>query len=79
MLDEVARVILGAVDERGLASPEDGQPDGIQPRRVDHSSIVPQVALAIDHRHVEPAVVGAKPGCPENGPDRATPEVKMQW
>src|ERR1700686_1871677 len=69
VIDQVARVILGTMDEGGLASTEDGQPDGIQPRRVDNPSVVPQVALAIDHWNLEPAVVRAKPGGPDDGTD----------
>src|ERR1700687_188415 len=52
VIDQVARIILGAMDEGRLASTEDGQPDGIEPWRIDNPSVVPQVALAIDHRNV---------------------------
>ena len=75
MLHHVARVVLGAMDEGGLASSKDWQADGIQPGRVDHSAIVPQVAFTIDHWHIEPAVVRMKSRCPDDGADLAAPEV----
>jgi hypothetical protein len=78
VIDDVARIILRAMDERRLAAAEDGQPDGIEPWRIDDSAVVPQVALAIDDGNVEPAVVGAKPGGPDDGTNLATPEVETE-
>ena len=43
MLDEIARVVFGAVDEGRLAPPEDGQSDGVQSRGViDDAAVVAQ-------------------------------------
>ena len=78
MLDQVARVVFGAVDEGRLAAPEHRQSDRIQPGRIDDAAVVPQVALAIDDRHVEPAVVGAKAGRPDDRPDLAAREVEIE-
>ena len=78
MIDEVARVVLRAMNESRLASPEDGQSDGIQTRRIDDSAIVPQVALAVNYRHIEPAVVRVKSGRPDDGTDLAAPEIETQ-
>ena len=78
VIDQIARVILGAVDEGGLASPEHGQSDGVQPGRIDNSPVMPKVAFAIDHGHSEPAVVRAKPGRPDDGTDLARSEVEVE-
>ena len=40
-------------------------------RALDHAAVVPQVPFVIEHRHVEPAVVGPKPGRPDDRPDLA--------
>ena len=65
MLDDVARIVFGAVDEGGLAAAEHRQSDRVQPRRIDDAAVVAQVAFVIDDRHVEPAVVGTKSGRPQ--------------
>ena len=48
VLDHLARVVLDAVDERGLASPQHGQPERVQTRAVDHAALVAQVTLRVD-------------------------------
>src|SRR5216683_954171 len=78
VIDQVARVVLRAMDEGRLASPEDGQSDGIQPWHIDNAAIVPQVAFTIDHRNIEPAVVRPKSGCPDDGSDLAAPQVEIE-
>ena len=78
VIGQVARVILGAVDEGRLAAPEKGQSDGIQAWRIDNSAIMPQLALGIHDRNIEPAIVGAKPGRPDDGTDLATPEGEIK-
>src|SRR5258706_5872294 len=78
VIDQIARVIFRAVDEGRLASPQDRQSDRIQPRRLDNPAIMPQMAFGIDHRNIEPAVVQAKPGRPDDGLDFAAPEVEME-
>jgi hypothetical protein len=48
MFDDIARVVLCAMDEGGLAAPEDGQSDGVHSRRFDHAAVMSQMPLAID-------------------------------
>jgi len=75
---EFVHVILRAMDEARLPSPQDGQSDRIQPWRIDDSAIVPQVSLAIDHGNIEPAVVRVKSRGPHDGADLTSPEVQVQ-
>src|SRR5258705_6804053 len=37
------------------------------------------VAFAIDHRHVQPRIVRAKTGPPDDGADRTAGEIQSQW
>ena len=55
-----------------------GSPDAYRPWRIDHAAVVPQMALAIDHRDVEPAVVRAKPGRPDDGANLAAREIEIE-
>src|SRR5215475_3540610 len=54
VIDHVACVVLDAMDERGLAPPQHGQAEGVHAGAVDDSAVVANVALRVDHRHVEP-------------------------
>ena len=67
MLDDLPGVVLGAVDEARLPAAQEVQPDPVQPGGLrDHAAVVADLALAIDHRDVQPRVVGAEPGGPEH-------------
>ena len=67
VLDELPGVVLGAVDEAGLAAAQEVQPDPVEPRGVrDDAAVVADLALAIEHRDVQPRVVGTEPGGPEH-------------
>ena len=50
VIDELARVVLGTIDECRLAASKDRQSEGIQARRIDDASVVPQVSFVINHR-----------------------------
>ena len=78
MVDQVPRVILRTVDKTRLSSPEEGQADGVETRRIDHPAIVTQIALAVEHRDIEPAVVWTKTSGPDDGSDLAAREVEVE-
>src|SRR5690606_18899827 len=71
-------VVLGAVNEAGLAPAQERQPERVQPGRVHHAAVVAQASLAVEHRHVQPRVVRAEAGGPEHGADLAAPEVQTE-
>ena len=78
MIDHLTSVVLDAVDERGLATPQDGETERVQARAVDDATVVAEMALGVDDRHVEPAVIGAKSGCPDDRADLPVAEVELQ-
>src|SRR6266567_9337529 len=78
MIDHISRVILRAINETRFASAKDGQPQSIHPRCIDDASVVSQVTLAIDHRHVEPAILRTKTGRPQDRTDLAIPQVEAE-
>src|ERR1700749_3315928 len=69
MVDDLPRVILDAVNERGPAPPQHGKPERVQSRAVHDTAVVPQVALSVDHGDVEQPVVGAEAGRPDDRRD----------
>ena len=71
VIDHVARVVLGAVDEGRLAAPEHRQADRVQPRRIDDAAVVPQVALCDRPPARRASCSRAKSGRPDDRPDLA--------
>ena len=78
MIDYIARVILRTMNETRLAPAKDGQPQSVHPRCIDDASVVSQVTLVIDHRHVEPAILRTKAGRPQDRADLAIPQVETE-
>ena len=78
VIDHLTRVVLDTADERGLAPPQHGQPQGVQSRAGDHAALVVQLALRVDDRHVEPPVVRPETRRPHDRGDLATSQVKLQ-
>src|SRR5687767_3125227 len=63
---EIGGVITGAVDEGGLAAAQERQADDVESGRVHHATVVHDAALAIEHRNVEPGIVGTISGRPDH-------------
>src|SRR5262249_34998799 len=65
--DDIAGIIFHAVNEGGFAAPEDWQSQCIHPRCVDDdAAVVTKVALLVEYRYVQPAVIRSKPGGPHD-------------
>src|ERR1700684_2955828 len=77
LADHLARVVLDAAQERGLAPPQYGQAQGVQAGTLDGAAIVPELAPRVEDRHVEQAVVGPEPGRPEDRPDLIAAQVEL--
>ena len=76
MIHQLSRIVLGAVDEARLAAAQHGQPEHDHPRDCRrHAAVVAHVPLRVDDGNVEPAVVGAEAGRPEDRPDLAAAEI----
>ena len=73
VIDDVARVVLDAVDEGRLAPAQHRQAQRVHPGRLDHAAVVAQLALLVQHRHVQPAVVGTEPGRPHDADESPPP------
>src|SRR3990170_4760687 len=78
VIDDVPGVVLRAMDEGRFATTEDRQPHRIQPWRIDDAAVVPQMPLPIDDGNIQPAVVRAKAGCPDDRTDLAAREVERE-
>src|SRR5579862_2952273 len=77
--DEIACVVLGAVNEGRFATPQYRQTDRVHPGGFGNdSAVMAQLALAIEHRHLEPAIVGTKSRSPDERADLATAQVERQ-
>src|ERR671913_611679 len=78
MLDDVPRIVLGAVDERRFPTAEHRQADSVKARRGHDATIVLQPPLAVEHRYVEPAVVRLEARCPDDRANFAAREIEAQ-
>jgi hypothetical protein len=78
VVDDLARVVFHAVNERRLAPSQHGQAKRVKPRAADHAALVAKLALRVDHGHVEPLVVGAETSRPHDRTDLAAAQVKPQ-
>src|SRR5262245_13857014 len=72
---EIARVVAGAIDQSGLAAAQKLHSHDVQARMRGDPAIVTDLALAIQDRHLEPGIVRAISGCPNDRPDPAFREV----
>ncbi len=54
------------------------RPERVQPGRIDDAAVVFQAALAVEHGHLQPAIVRAEAGGPEHGADALGFEVDEQ-
>ena len=73
-----SRVVAGTVDEARLASTQERRADQVHPGRVDDTTVVADHALAVEDVHVEPGVVGAEAGRPDDGLDRPAGEIQAE-
>ena len=76
---QVASIVAGAVDETRLAAPEERYAHQVHPGGLDDASVVADTALAVEHQHVEPRVVGTESGRPDDGSDLTVFEVDAEW
>src|ERR1700734_1099637 len=78
---QVTRIVAAPVDEARFPAPQKRQAHHVQARRFRHdAAIVADVALQVDYRYVQPGVVGAESGRPDDRPDpRATQIHPERW
>ena len=78
MRAQLARVVAGAVDQRGFPAPQELQPHQIQARAIGDAAVVADHALAVEHRQLEPRIVRTVAGRPDDRLDRPAGEVEAE-
>src|SRR3954447_22842974 len=70
MIYDLPRIILGAVDEARLPAAQDGQPEYDHSRGIDDdAALVAHIPLRVHDGDLQPAVVRAEAGRPQDRPD----------
>jgi len=75
---QVIDVVLGAVDEAGLAPAHEIESEHIQPLHVDDAAVMAQAALCIKGIRLQPGVVRPKPRGEDHGTDALPAEIETQ-
>ena len=78
MVAEIARVVAGAVDQGRLAAAQKLHPHEVHARMLGDPTIVTDLALAIENRHLKPGIVRAIAGGPDNRPYLAGAEIHAE-
>src|SRR5512145_216296 len=77
---KVARIVPDPVDEARFAAPQERQAEEVQARRFGYdAALVADIALAVEDRYLQPGVVGAKPGRPDDRPNSGALEIEPEW
>src|SRR4051812_42047400 len=79
MCAQVPCVVANAVDQAGLAPPEERHAHQIQSGRFNDTSIVADTTLVIEDRYMQPGVIGPEAGCPHDGFDAPAGQIEKQW
>ena len=66
MICDESCVVFSTMNKARFAATQEWQANDVQARRLDDAAVVLQHAFAIQHRNVQPGVVGSKTGGPEN-------------
>ena len=73
---DVTGIVTDAIDEARFSAPQELHTHQVHAGGfVYNTPVVANVSLAIKHRHLEPRIVRAKPGCPYDRLDTAAIEV----
>jgi hypothetical protein len=73
---QVTRIVADPVDEARFPAPQKRQAHHVQAWRFHHdAAIVADVALQVDYRYVQPGIVGAESGRPDDPPDPRTTQI----
>jgi hypothetical protein len=69
VLREIVRVVLDPAEQRRSPGVLPRQAEEVQARRGGDAALVHDLALAVEHGQVNPTVVEAESGCPDQGVD----------
>src|SRR5436190_3600124 len=66
LLSEVLGVVLDKAKERRAAGVLPWEPQEVEPRRAGHAALMDSAAIVVEYRRVDPGVVAAEAGGPDN-------------
>ena len=79
MVGNRLRVVRSAGDVAGAACAQQAAAEQVHARSVgDDAAVVTDSALVVEHRHVEPRMVGAEAGRPQDGADVAPAQIDLE-
>ena len=78
MFANVSRIVLDAEDEARLSSPHQRQAEQVKARRIDDTTVMPDLTFAVEYRYIEPAVVRSKARGPDHRADASLVHVQRQ-
>src|SRR6185369_9730007 len=75
MARELSRIVAGAVDQGRLAPPHERSAHQVEAGRRCDAAVMTDHALVVEHRHLQPSVVGSIAGCPDDGTNVALEKI----
>src|SRR6202161_1469469 len=78
MITDVAGVVASAIDQCGFSATHERDAHQIYALRCHHPAVVTDHALAIENRKLEPGIVGAITGGPNDRPDLSAGEIQSE-
>ena len=78
MVGKVAGIGRGPIDERRLAPAHERQTHDVHAPRGHDAAGVAHAALAVEHGHVQPGVIGPEAGRPDDRLDAAVAEIEAE-
>ena len=78
MIGNVACIVFDAKNKTGLAATHQWQAENVKPGHVDDSTVMSDLALAVEDIDFEPAVIGTETGCPDDRADIRLVEIERQ-
>ncbi len=75
----LSRIVFDAMDEGRFPPPQDRQAERVETGSVsDDAAVVAEQAPSVEYRDVQPGVVGAVTGRPDDGADLTAAQVELQ-
>jgi hypothetical protein len=78
MRTQVSGIVTGAVDKTRLSASKERHAHQVHARGIDDTAIVADTALAVEDRHVQPRVVRAESGGPDDGLDLTAIQIHRE-
>ena len=66
MRAQIASVVTSAIDQRGLAAPQELHPHEVDAGRADDAAVMRDVALAVENWQLQPGIIRSVAGGPKS-------------